>query len=180
MLRIPVYKNMIKAYFNEVKKKYRVFYVDEDIPLGTGGGLGLLKGKIDSTFILTNCDILIREDFFEIYEFHKQQKNLITMVCSLKNFLIPYGVVEMGDDGCVEEMKEKPEIPILTNTGCYIVEQKIMEYLTEEEVVSFPEIIMRCKNRGERVGVYPIGENAWLDMGQFDEMENMKKQLKLE
>lgn len=171
---------MIKAYFNEVKKKYRVFYVDEDIPLGTGGGLGLLKGKIDSTFILTNCDILIREDFFEIYEFHKQQKNLITMVCSLKNFLIPYGVVEMGDDGCVEEMMEKPEIPILTNTGCYIVEQKIMEYLTEEEVVSFPEIIMRCKNRGERVGVYPIGENAWLDMGQFDEMENMKKQLKLE
>ena len=173
-------KNMIKAYFNEVKKKYRVFYVDEDIPLGTGGGLGLLKGKIDSTFILTNCDILIREDFFEIYEFHKQQKNLITMVCSLKNFLFPYGVVEMGDDGCVEEMMEKPEIPILTNTGCYIVEQKIMEYLTEEEVVSFPEIIMRCKNRGERVGVYPIGENAWLDMGQFDEMENMKKQLKLE
>ena len=77
-------------------------------------------------------------------------------------------------------MNEKPEIPNLTNTGCYIVEQKIMEYLTEEEVVSFPEIIMRCKNRGERVGVYPIGENAWLDMGQFDEMENMKKQLKLE
>lgn len=173
-------KNMIKAYFNEVEKKYQVLYVDEDIPLGTGGGLSLLKGKIDSTFILTNCDILIQEDFFKIYEYHKQKKNTVTMICSLKNFLIPYGVVEMGDDGCVEELKEKPQMPFLTNTGCYIVDQKIMRYLTEGEIISFPEIIMRCKRGGDRVGVYPISENAWLDMGQFDEMEKMKKQLKLE
>ena len=52
-------KNMIKAYFNEVEKDYNIFYVDEDKPLGTGGGLSLLKRKLSSTFILTNCDILI-------------------------------------------------------------------------------------------------------------------------
>lgn len=173
-------KNMIKAYFNEVEKKYQIFYVDEDTPLGTGGGLSMLSGRIDSPFILTNCDILIQEDFYKIYEYHKQEKNTITMICSLKNFLIPYGVVEMGDDGCVEEMREKPEMSFLTNTGCYIVEQKIMEYLAKGEIISFPEIMMRCRRGGERVGVYPIGENAWLDMGQFDEMENMKRQLKLE
>ncbi len=41
----------------------------------TGGGLSLLKGKIDSTFILTNCDILIEEDYEKIYNFHKKEKN---------------------------------------------------------------------------------------------------------
>ena len=55
-------KNMIKAYFNEIERDYNLCYVDEDKPLGTGGGLSLLKGRINETFILTNCDILIRED----------------------------------------------------------------------------------------------------------------------
>lgn len=62
-------KNMIKAYFNEIEKDYEVNYVDEDQPLGTGGGLSLLKGKIDSTFILSNCDILIEEDYEKIYNY---------------------------------------------------------------------------------------------------------------
>lgn len=56
-------KNIIKAYFNEIEKAYKVDYVDEDKPLGTGGGLSLLKGRINSTFILSNCDILIEEDY---------------------------------------------------------------------------------------------------------------------
>lgn len=50
---------MIKAYFYELDKDYKVSYADEEKPLGTGGGLSLLRGIINSTFILTNCDILI-------------------------------------------------------------------------------------------------------------------------
>jgi CBS domain-containing protein len=69
-------KNMIKAYFNEIEKDYKITYVDEEKPLGTGGGLSLLKGIIDSTFILSNCDILIEEDYEKIYKFHKKENNL--------------------------------------------------------------------------------------------------------
>ena len=100
-------KNMIKAYFNEIEKAYKVDYVDEDKPLGTGGGLSLLKGKINSTFILSNCDILVEEDYEKIYNYHKKEKNLITMVCSLKNIKIPYGVIEINETGEIESMKRK-------------------------------------------------------------------------
>src|SRR5690625_280499 len=62
-------KNMIKAYFKEIEKEYEVSYSDEDKPLGTGGGLSLLKGQINSTFFLTNCDILIEEDYEKIYNY---------------------------------------------------------------------------------------------------------------
>lgn len=168
-------KNMIKAYFNEIDKDYEVFYADEDTPLGTGGGLSLLKGKIDSTFILTNCDILVREDFAKIYKLHKEQNHVITMVCSLKNFSIPYGVVEIGEDGEIAEMKEKPQLSFFTNTGCYIVEPEVIEELEENTAVGFPDIIEKYKKQGRKVGVYPIGENAWLDMGQLDELERMKE-----
>lgn len=173
-------KNMIKAYFNEIEKDYQVHYVDETIPLGTGGGLSLLKGKIKETFILTNCDILIEEDFTKIYKLHKEEHHMITMVCSLKNFHIPYGVIEIGKTGEIEKMREKPSLSFFTNTGCYIVEPEVIESLEENKEIGFPDVIEHAKEQGMKVGVYPIGENAWLDMGQLDELENMKHVLALE
>lgn len=170
-------KNMIKAYFNESEKDYVVNYIDEDKPLGTGGGVSLLKGKIDSTFILTNCDILIEEDYEKIYKFHKMKKNLITMVCSLKNMKIPYGVIEISENGEIEKMKEKPELSFFVNTGMYIVESRVIEELEDNKVIGFPDIIERYKQAGEKIGVYPISEKAWMDMGQLDEMEEMRRRL---
>lgn len=173
-------KNMIKAYFNEIKKDYEIIYINEDMPLGTGGGLSLLKGKIDNTFILSNCDILIDEDYEKIYNYHKNEKNLITMVCSLKNIKIPYGVIEINENGEIQSMKEKPELSFFTNTGMYIVEPKVIEELEDNKSIGFPDIIEMYKQVGEKIGVYPISENAWMDMGQLDEMEEMRKRLERE
>lgn len=173
-------KNMIKAYFNEINKSYKVDYADEEKPLGTGGGLSLLKGKINSTFILSNCDILIEEDYEKIYNYHKKENNLITMVCSLKNIKIPYGVIEISKTGEIEEMKEKPEISFFTNTGMYIVEPKVIEDLEDNKVISFPDIIEKYKQSGYKIGIYPISEKSWLDMGQLDEMEEMRRKLERE
>lgn len=170
-------KNMIKAYFNEIEKDYNIKYIDEDKPLGTGGGLSLLKDKIHSTFILSNCDILIDDDYYKIYKHHKEENNIITMVCSLKNITIPYGVVEVDENGQIDKMREKPDLSFLTNTGMYVVEEKVVYELEENKFISFPEIIEKYKNNGEKVGVYPVNENSWLDMGQIDEMENMRQQL---
>jgi len=170
-------KNMVKAYFNEIEKDYEITYVDEDKPLGTGGGLSLLKGQINTTFILSNCDILIEEDYEKMYQFHKKETNLITLVCSLKKIKIPYGVIEIGEHGEIESMKEKPELSFFTNTGVYLVEPKVIEELEDDQEIGFPDIIDRYKNAGEKVGVYPISENSWMDMGQLDEMEEMIKRL---
>lgn len=170
-------KNMIKAYFNEIEKEYKVDYVDEDKPLGTGGGLSLLKGKINSTFILSNCDVLIEEDYERIYNYHKKENNSITMVCSLKNIKIPYGVIEISETGEIESMKEKPELTFFTNTGMYIVEPIIIEGIDEDKAISFPDIIEQSKAKGEKIGIYPISENSWMDMGQLEGMEEMRRRL---
>ena len=170
-------KNMIKAYFNEIEKSYTVNYVDEDQPLGTGGGLSLLKGKINSTFILSNCDILIEEDYEKIYNHHKKENNLITMVCSLKNIKIPYGVIEISETGEIENMREKPEFCFFTNTGMYVVEPKVIEEFQDDKSIGFPDVIEKYREAGEKIGVFPVSENSWLDMGQMDEMEEMRRRL---
>ena len=170
-------KNMIKSYFNEIQKPYSISYVDEDIPLGTGGGLSLLNGKINDTFILTNCDILIDEDYKKIYDFHVNSGNLITMVCSLKNVKIPYGVIELDDNGNIKSMKEKPEFSFFTNTGMYIVDKRVIEELEKNTYVGFPDIIDKYRTNGYKIGVYPISENNWLDMGQLEDLEKMRVKL---
>lgn len=170
-------KNMIKAYFNDTEKDYHLAYVDEDKPLGTGGGLSLLKGLVSKPFFLTNCDILIDENYEKIYRYHQQAGNLITMVCSLKTIKIPYGVIELGPNGEIANMKEKPEISFFTNTGCYIVDPSVIESLVLDESIGFPDVIERHRQAGQKIGVYPISEQAWMDMGELDQMEDMRRRL---
>ena len=173
-------KNMIKSYFNEIEKSYTIKYIDENQALGTGGGLSLLKGEINSTFMLTNCDILIDEDYSKIYNFHKENNNLITMVCSLKNIVIPYGVVEITQAGQIESMREKPNLQFFVNTGMYVVEPKVINWLRDNTFMDFPEIIEQYRQSGEKIGLYPISENSWMDMGQIDVMEDMRRRMENE
>ena len=163
-------KNMIKSYFNEIEKSYIINFIDEDEPLGTGGGLYYLKDKIDTTFILTNCDILVKDDFNKIYKYHKDSNNVITMVVAKQNIQVPYGVVKFDNDYHIESMEEKPKISYYTNTGCYIVEPSVISEFINKENIGFPDIITRCKSKGLKVGVYPITEESFIDMGEIDKL----------
>lgn len=170
-------KSMIKSYFNDLEKSYEISYVDEDKPLGTGGGLALLKGQLDSTFFLTNCDVLIDADYGDIYEFHKKSGNLITVVCAFKHITIPYGVIELGSEGEIKTVTEKPQMNFLTNTGVYVVEPRVIEELADDTPIGFPDIMENYRHAGEKIGVYPVSENSWMDMGQLEELEQMRRRL---
>lgn len=170
-------KNMIKAYFNELEKDYTVNFADEECFLGTGGGLSLLKDKIHSTFFLTNCDVLIEADYHDLYRFHVKNNNLITVVCALKHVTIPYGVFSLTEDGEIDTITEKPTMNFLTNTGMYVVDQKIIQELEANKAISFPDIMEKYRKNNGKVGVYPVSENSWMDMGQMEELESMRRRL---
>ena len=142
-----------------------------------GGGLCLLKGQLDTTFFLSNCDILIDADFGDIYNHHKAQGNVITMVCAFKHFTVPYGVIELGEGGEIQTMREKPEMNFLTNTGVYVVEPEVIRDLEDGKKQGFTDIIDKYRAMGRRVGVYPISESSWMDMGQLEELEKMRRKL---
>lgn len=169
--------NMIRSYFDDLNSNYQVSYVEEAQSLGTAGGLRLLREKIHDTFFVSNCDVLIQADFECIYKVHRQQKNMITFVCAMKNLLIPYGIIETDSNGEIRQFKEKPEISFLTNTGLYVVEPEVVEQIQEAEQIHLPDLAKRCMDKGLKVGIFPITEKAWMDMGQFHEMETMMERL---
>lgn len=166
-------KNMIRSYFSEVERDYDITYVEEDKPLGTGGSLHLMKEHLQETFFVSNCDILVNADFADIAQFHKNKQHDVTIVASIKNVQIPYGVLKLDESGLLESTEEKPEFNYLINTGMYLIEPKLLDLVPENEFADLPSIIMEAKEKGMRVGVYPISEKSWLDMGQIKEMEHM-------
>ncbi len=170
-------KELIKTYFKENESRYNITWYDENEPLGTGGGLSLLKNKVNDTFFFANCDVLLDSNYADILKFHKENKNIITMVCAYKNFNIPYGVVEIGKDGIIQEMKEKPMISYLTNTGIYVVEPEVLDDIKDNVSIGFPDIIEYERKKGLKTAVYPVRGNDWMDMGQFPELEKMRNRL---
>ena len=170
-------KQIMKGYFAENEGEYDISWYDEEKPLGTGGGLTLLKGKLKETFFFTNCDNLLLSNYDSIIRFHREHRNAITMICAYKNIQIPYGVIEMGLDGVIENMKEKPQMSFLTNTGIYVVEPEVLEDMEPGVSIGFPDVVAQQKAKGRNVAVYPVSENDWLDMGQLPELENMRKKL---
>ena len=170
-------RDLIKAYFKDNDNHYNITWYDEEMPLGTGGGLSLLKHKFDDTFFFANCDVLLTANYERMFEFHKENGNAITMICAYKNMTIPYGIVEMGKNGMIEGMKEKPVMSFLTNTGIYIVEPDVALDVQDNVAVGFPDIVQMEKERGRKVAVFPVSENDWMDMGQLSELEKMRNKL---
>ena len=170
-------KQLIKAYFAESCNEIHPTYYEEEKPLGTGGGLYMLKGKIKETFFLTNCDILIKADYGELLRFHREHKNSVTMVCARKSLAIPYGVVETTESGDIRSMKEKPNFSFLTNTGFYVVEPEVLEDIEDNVPIGFPDIIETERAKGRRTAVFAVDEDGWMDMGQLNELENMREKL---
>lgn len=169
-------KELIKSYFKEIDKKYNITWTDENEPLGTGGGLSLLRNRMKETFFFISCDSLILADYSDILKFHRKNKNDITMICATKHLTVPYGIVNAGENSVLESITEKPEYSFLTNTAMYVVEPEVLKDIPKKKI-DFPEIIKMEQEKGRRIGVYSVDEEDWLDMGQMSELEKMRIRL---
>lgn len=160
----------IKRYFDNLEgKPYEISYFQENKPLGTAGSLHLLNGQINSTFFVSNCDIIIDDDYSEILKYHRENKNEITVVAAIKNMGIPYGTLETKEGGLLADIKEKPNYMFKINTGMYILEPHLINEIPVDEFYHITFLIEKLMKQGRRVGVYPINEGSWIDVGNWDE-----------
>lgn len=161
---------LIKYYFDKLNnEKYSIDYFQETKPLGTAGSLSLLKDKINTTFFVSNCDILIDQDYYEILKYHKENKNEITIVSTLKHYSIPYGTIETTKGGVLTKLEEKPELTFQINSGMYLLEPELLHEIPENEFFHITDLIDNMINSGRNVGVFPVSEGSWKDIGEWSE-----------
>ena len=165
--------DMMEYYLSQLEHKYDIEFFMEDKPLGTIGSVSLLKGKITTPFFVSNCDSINDQDYRDVYDYHIQNKNDLTIVTMIKTFRITYGVIETGEDGLMQSLKEKPELNYQVNTGVYILNPELINEIPEGEFFHITHLIEKVTVRGGRVGCFPVSENAWHDMGEWPEYLKM-------
>lgn len=169
--------DMMKYYLSQLDHKYDIEFFQEDKPLGTIGSVSLLKGKITTPFFVSNCDSINEQDYRDVYDYHMNNHNDLTIVTMVKTFKIPYGVIETGEDGLMVSLSEKPELTYQVNTGVYILNPSCIDEIPEGEFFHITHLMEKIKSLGGRVGCFPVSEHAWKDMGEWPEYLKMIKVL---
>jgi mannose-1-phosphate guanylyltransferase len=147
----------------------RLRYVDEPVPLGTGGALKFAEELLDERFFVLNGDELTDIDLTKQLEQHERTGARATLALIGVDDPSAYGLVRRRDDCSVTEFLEKPGADQvldtnLVNAGAYILEREILAEMApsgtnisiERDV--FPKLVDHGLY-GYEAGGY------WLDIG---------------
>lgn len=170
-------KELIKAYFKDLKLDYRVNFIEEKKTLGTAGSIAYLKKIKGDNFIVTNCDTIIDVNIKNLIEFQKQRKIDLTIVVNHKNYNLPYGEIDIDKNGNFKKIREKPNYKFLINSGLYLMNKKVINIVKKNEFLNMNDLINQIIDKKLNIGLYPITGNSWIDVGQWSEYKKFKKQI---
>lgn len=171
---------MIKAYLNSIEKDYELNYIFEKKEfLGTAGSLKFLEDKIKDDFIVSNCDVIVRANFEDVLNFHKERNASLTILSSMQHYKIPYGVIEFKTGGEVTSIQEKPEYTFPINTGVYVLNKASLRFIPEGLYFNMTDLIRKLIKSDRKVFMYPVNENDYMDIGQWEEYKKVVEKLQI-
>lgn len=144
----------------------RLNYLQEDYPLGTAGGLKLMK-RTGSPFLVINGDILTGVPFQEMFNFHRRHHAFLTVGVRKHDVQVPFGVMDLSDVK-VNDVREKPSLSFFINTGIYIAEPSVCEFIESGRRSDMTDLIQVLVQSGKTVVSFPIVE-YWLDVGRHED-----------
>lgn len=166
---------VLKAYLSQYRRNDKVNIFHEKKTLGTAGGLHLLKQKVSKSFFVSNCDILTSFSYKDLLDFHFKSKNDFTLVASAKNFPIPYGVCELKTKGTLKRIREKPNLDFLVSIGLYLMDKKVLSLIQKDTLLDMSDLINKLQLKKYKVGVFPIDDSSWTDIGEWNKYEQTLK-----
>ncbi len=145
-------------------------YVHEDVPLGTGGALGLLPRNLHSlSLIMMNGDVLTKLDYAKLLHHHEKQKFDATLCVREDEHRVPFGVVET-EDQLITNMVEKPTYHYKINTGIYVLNPDIVASVQPGQRIDMPTLLDQHRIAKKRIGIYTCYD-YWLDIGQMKDYQ---------
>jgi len=158
---------MIKMYFSDNHIDYEIGYIQEPDYMGTAGALALGKDQLTDTCLVSNCDVIIDTNLDCLFGYHKDQGNHATILSTVQNFKIPFGVLKT-DNANLVEIIEKPEYNFVINSGIYVLEPEVLDLIPATGVTDMPNLLLDAKNKGLKVQIYPM-TCSWFDVGEWGE-----------
>ena len=144
-----------------------ISYSYEEEPLGTAGPLSLIKG-LESTFLVTNGDVLTTLDLTKLLDFHRTQGGIATIAVHRRQVKIDLGVVQWNGDNSISGYIEKPIYDYTVSMGVYVFEPTVMKYIPFNLYLDFPDLVLKLIAAGEKVSGYAF-DGYWMDLGRPDD-----------
>jgi len=165
-ISVKYLKNQIMDYFGDGSSKgIRIYYIEEDEPLGTLGAMSLIEKISHDDILVMNSDLLTNIDFEDFYKFYKKE-NADMAIASIPYVInVPYAVLEINHHE-VSSFTEKPTYTYYSNGGIYLLKFSLRKYIPKDEfsnATDFMDKILSEKNR--KLIHYPL-LGYWLDIGQ--------------
>ena len=156
-------KNKIKNYFKDGSKfGVNIDYIEEKIPLGTAGGLSLLK-NISKNIIITNADTLSNISYKDLLSYHVANKSKATIGIKVMSARENYGLVKLKGLNIVK-FDEKPILHKFINCGVYALNSRLLSSLNFNENADMITFLEKIKNNKNKIYAFPLYE-GWLDLG---------------
>ncbi len=150
----------------------QIEYLNEGIPLGTGGCLSLIKDKTKDVLVI-NGDILTELDLSMFYGNHLRSHADLSIATSIFSIKVPFGVVD-ADGGRVIKLTEKPSTQYLINSGIYVISRGILNILPAFNKYNITDLISNLLDMKKEVVHFPMFEK-WLDIGQIQDYEDAQR-----
>ncbi len=162
----------IKDYFgNGSHFGVNIHYFTEDVPLGTAGSVKNAGDFLDETFIVISGDSLTDMDITKAIEFHREKKSKATIVLTRVDVPLEYGVVITDKNGAITGFLEKPSwgevFSDTVNTGTYILEPEIMDYLEQGKKTDFSQDLFPLLLEKKEPMFGYIMSGYWCDIGDL-------------
>lgn len=172
----------IEEHFGEGDKfGCQIVYLREDpaTPLGTGGPLAMLEDvypEVDSSVLVLNGDLITQFNVGDLLESHRESGASLTIGAVTYTHEIPFGVIEIGNNGFVSAISEKPILEQTVSAGIYACEPEILSRLPRGQFMPMTHIIDECLLRKERISIWKCG-NEWSDIGRPQDLARAKGQV---
>jgi mannose-1-phosphate guanylyltransferase/phosphomannomutase len=162
---------IIQDYFGDGSDfGIKITYVVPDDDYGTAGAVKLAQEYIgDDNFIIISGDLVTDFDFQKIFDYHKSKNSKLTITLTSVDNPLEFGVVIANEEGKIEKFLEKPSwgevFSDTINTGIYIIEPEILNYIPSHENYDFAkDLFPRLMREGiELIAGYAKG--YWRDVG---------------
>ncbi len=183
--------DVIQDYFKDgARFGIKISYIIPDDDYGTAGAVKLAQERIgDENFIIVSGDLITDFDFQKIFDYHKEKKSKITITLTSVENPLEFGVVIANKDGKVEKFLEKPSwgevFSDTINTGIYVMEPEILEYIPQNENFDFAkDLFPLLMSKGVDI-MAGSAKGYWRDVGNPESYRDMydditRKKIKLQ
>ncbi len=166
--------DVMKEYFHDGKQfgVQMTYAIEEDQPLGTAGCVKNIAELLNNTFLVISGDSITDFDLTSAIKFHKEKKAKATLILTRVPNPVEFGVVITDKDQRICRFLEKPSTSEIfsdtVNTGTYILEPEILNYLPANEEKDFStDLFPLLLKNGEAMYGY-VAEGYWCDVGHLD------------